>query len=190
MGYHSIIDSGSHSGSSSDIGAVISLDSCSQFSVLSGQYSLFGGTQSTKSTSHTTLRGYRLASLDSGYRSQISVRCGQSSLSSGTQSTKTTSHNTLRGYCPALQQVLVDKHLLIELAEELNKTDVINSDALAIVQNKENRKGVDVILNLLEMKVAQEPDKLKDVINIVRKVLSLRRVFNTSQKRYPETYYI
>ena len=125
-------------------------------------------------------------SLDSGYHSQISGRSGQSSLSGDIQSTKTTSHNTLRGYRPALQQVLVDKHLLIELAEELNKTDLINSDALAIVQEKENREGVDIILNLLEMKVAQEPDKLKDV-DIIRKVPSLRRVFK-SEKGYSETY--
>ena len=38
------------------------------------------------------------------------------------------------------------------------------------------------------MEVAQEPDKLKDVVDLIRKVPSLRRVFSISEKGYSETY--
>ena len=47
----------------------------------------------------------------------------------------------------------------------LNMTDLINSVVLAMVEKRTvGKELINVILNLLEMKVAQEPDKLKSLI--------------------------
>ena len=134
----------------------------------------------------------------SSYRSKISLRSGSTYLSemslrsdSGyrfstsdsdfASVTKMSDHSSLmkaiRNFYPKLQQLLSDKHTLIQLAELLNKKDLINMDALATVQAKESMEGSGIILNLLEMKVAQEPEMYEEIVTTMKMIPSLRAVF-------------
>ena len=83
----------------------------------------------------------------------------------------------IRNFYPKLQQLLSDKHTLIQLAELLSKKDLINMDALATVQAKESREGSGIILSLLEMKVAQEPEMYEEIVTTMKMIPSLRAVF-------------
>ena len=84
---------------------------------------------------------------------------------------------TLRNFRPGLQQALYDKHTLLQLAEELNKKHLINMDAFITVQAKDSREGSNIVLNLIEMKVAQQPQIYEEVIITMKQISSLGKVF-------------
>ena len=84
---------------------------------------------------------------------------------------------TLQNVRPGLQQALYDKHTLLQLAEELNKKHLINMDALVTVQAKDSREGSNIVLNLLEMKVAQQPEIYEEVVITMKQISSLGKVF-------------
>ena len=84
---------------------------------------------------------------------------------------------TLQIYRPGLQQALYDKHTLLQLAEELNKKHLINMDALVTVQAKDSWEGSNIILNLLEMKVTQQPEIYEEVVITMKQISSLGKIF-------------
>ena len=69
-------------------------------------------------------------------------------------------------------QALYDKHTLLQFAEERNRKQFINMDVLVTVQAKDSREGSNIILNRLEMKVAQQPDIYEDHKNNIIIVLA------------------
>ena len=84
---------------------------------------------------------------------------------------------TLRNYRTGLQQALYDKHTLLQLAEELNKKHLINMDAFVTVQAKDSREGSNIVLNLLEMAIVQQPDIYEEVVITMKQISSLGKVF-------------
>ena len=95
---------------------------------------------------------------------------------------------TLQNYRPGLQQALYDKHTLLQLAEELNKKHLINMDALVMVQAKDSREGSNIVLNLLEMTITQQPEIYEEVVTTLKNILSLKTVFEEREKKFsPET---
>ena len=95
---------------------------------------------------------------------------------------------TLRNHRPGLQQALYDKHTLLQLAEELNKKHLINMEAFVTVQAKDSWEGSNIILNLLEMEVAQEPEIYEEVVTIMKNILSLKTVFEEEEIKFsPDT---
>ena len=55
------------------------------------------------------------------------------------------------------------------------------------VQAKDSREGSNIILNLLEMTIAQQPEIYKEVVTILKNILSLKTVFEEEKTFSPET---
>ena len=61
-------------------------------------------------------------------------------------------------------------------------------DALVTVQAKDSREGSNIVLNLLEMTISQQPEIYEEVVTILKNILSLKTVFEEEEKKFsPET---